>query len=56
MPKEIPLTRPEIPLLDTIDTPADVRRLDPWKLEVLAEELRAFLLWTVGPGGISGPG
>jgi len=51
MLKQIPLTRPETPLLDTIDAPADLRRLEPAQLETLAEELRAFLLWTVGQTG-----
>ncbi|MDJ0878113.1 MAG: 1-deoxy-D-xylulose-5-phosphate synthase [Halieaceae bacterium] len=48
---EIPLTRPDTPLLDTVSLPADLRRLDREQLEPLAEEMRAFLLWTVGQTG-----
>ncbi|MEP5764911.1 MAG: 1-deoxy-D-xylulose-5-phosphate synthase [Halieaceae bacterium] len=51
MLKEIPLVRPETPLLDTISTPADLRKLEREQLETLAEELRAYLLWTVGQTG-----
>ncbi|WP_269533926.1 1-deoxy-D-xylulose-5-phosphate synthase [Chitinimonas sp. BJYL2] len=39
------------PLLDTIHTPADLRRLDPSQLKPLAEELRAFLLESVSQTG-----
>lgn len=51
MLKEIPLTRPDTPLLDAIVTPADLRLLDKGVLEALAEELRAYLLWSVGQTG-----
>ena len=54
MPKkftEIPLERPSTPLLDRIDTPADLRTLDPEQLEALADELRAYLLFSVGKSG-----
>jgi 1-deoxy-D-xylulose-5-phosphate synthase len=51
MLKEIPLTRPVTPLLDAITTPADMRSLEPEALTVLAEELRAYLLYTVGQTG-----
>ena len=37
-------SRPVTPLLDTVDTPADLRRLKPEDLRQLADELRAFLL------------
>ena len=47
----IPTTRPETPLLDTIDTPSDIRKLDLSDLELLAEELRHFLIYTVGQTG-----
>lgn len=33
--------RPSTPLLDTIRSPADIRRLDAGQLPQLAEELRA---------------
>ena len=39
------------PLLDTISTPADIRRLAPEQLPQLAQELRAFLLESVGKTG-----
>ena len=49
--EEIPLTRPETPLLDRIDTPADLRSLAEDELEQLAHELRHFLIYTVGQTG-----
>ena len=49
--EEIPLTRPETPLLDRIDTPADLRSLAEDELEQLAYELRHFLIYTVGQTG-----
>lgn len=49
--QEIPLTRPATPLLDSIDSPADLRRLDETELASLAEQLREFLLYTVGQTG-----
>lgn len=49
--EEIPQQRPLTPLLDGIDTPADLRRLDQDQLEELATELRAFLLYAVGKTG-----
>ncbi len=39
------------PLLDTIDTPQDLRRLSEDQLPQLADELRAFLLESVGKTG-----
>jgi len=51
MLKEIPLTRPVTPLLDTITTPAELRGLPREQLESLAAELRAYLLYTVGQTG-----
>jgi len=51
MLKEIPLNRPETPLLDTITTPVDLRALPRDQLEAVAEELRAYILYTVGQTG-----
>ena len=51
MLKEIPTKRPQTPLLDTIDTPEDLRRLEPDQLPALADELRAYLLYCVGKTG-----
>ncbi len=48
---EIPLERPETPLLDQIESPADIRQLEESQLEQLATELRAFLLYSVGQTG-----
>ncbi|SDS97481.1 1-deoxy-D-xylulose-5-phosphate synthase [Halopseudomonas xinjiangensis] len=48
---DIPRERPSTPLLDSIDDTATLRRLDEASLLVLADELRAFLLWSVGQTG-----
>lgn len=48
---DIPLTRPETPLLDTIDNPFHLRELDEDQLLELADELRAYLLFSVGKSG-----
>jgi 1-deoxy-D-xylulose-5-phosphate synthase len=51
MHNEIPTSRPLTPLLDTIDSPADLRQLNENQLAELAEEVRAFLLYSVGQTG-----
>lgn len=54
MPKvfeQIPLTPPETPLLDQIRWPAELRNLEEDQLEQLADELRHFLIYTVGQTG-----
>ncbi|MCS5558852.1 MAG: 1-deoxy-D-xylulose-5-phosphate synthase, partial [Oceanospirillaceae bacterium] len=60
MPKsfnDIPLTRPNTPLLNGIDQPADLRDFNTQQLVVLANELRHFLLYCVGrTGGHFGAG
>ncbi len=48
---EIPTERPETPLLDQINCPADVRQLELNQLDQLATELRAYLLYAVGQTG-----
>ncbi len=48
---EIPLERPHTPLLDRIDSPADLRTLSEAQLCGLANELRAYLLFSVGKSG-----
>lgn len=48
---EIPTSRPSTPLLDSIASPAELRALSEKQLPELAEELRAFLLYTVGQTG-----
>ncbi|PPK52305.1 1-deoxy-D-xylulose-5-phosphate synthase [Marinobacter persicus] len=49
--KEIPSQRPNTPLLDRIELPAQLRELPAEDLPRLARELRAFLLWSVGQTG-----
>lgn len=49
--EEIPQLRPATALLDGIDSPADLRKLEANQLEELAEELRAYLLYSVGKTG-----
>ena len=48
---EIPSTRPDTPLLDQIDSPADLRALDENQLNQVCEELRHFLLYSTGQSG-----
>lgn len=51
MLNEIPLTRPDTPLLDQVNSPADLRAMDPAQFADLARELRNFLLYSVGQTG-----
>ncbi len=54
MPKtftQIPLTRPSTPLLDTLNSPAELRRLPASQLERVVDELREYLLYAVGQSG-----
>lgn len=48
---EIPLSRPDTPLLDQIQSPADLREIESDQLSQLADELRLFLLYAVGQTG-----
>ncbi len=48
---EIPRERPLTPLLDRATTPDELRRLGEAELETLADELRQYLLYTVGQTG-----
>lgn len=48
---EIPVERPTTPLLDTLDTPAALRAMTLVQLEQVADELRAYLLYSVGVSG-----
>ncbi|MDK2770462.1 MAG: 1-deoxy-D-xylulose-5-phosphate synthase [Sphingomonas sp.] len=43
--------RPHTPLLDTVDVPADLRKLKPEDLRQFAEELRAEMISAVGTTG-----
>ncbi len=49
--KEIPLKKPATPLLNTVNFPSDIRSFSVNELEVLANELREFLLYSVGQSG-----
>ncbi len=48
---EIPRSRPETPLLDGINETADLRQLEEEQLLQLADELRLYLLFSVGQTG-----
>ncbi|NND39664.1 MAG: 1-deoxy-D-xylulose-5-phosphate synthase, partial [Pseudomonadales bacterium] len=55
--ESIPTTAPATPLLDLVQSPADLRKLDEAKLLQLADELREELLYCVGrTGGHFGAG
>lgn len=49
--QEIPLERPATRLLDTLNSPAELRNLDASQLDQVADELRSFLIYTVGQTG-----
>lgn len=48
---EIPRERPATPLLDSFNHPAALRAMDLRQLDQLADELRAYLLYSVGVSG-----
>ena len=48
---DIPETRPATPLLDQVDSPAQLRDFSPAELLTLADELRAYILYSVGQSG-----
>ena len=48
---EIPKDLPNTPLLDSINIPEDIKNLHKNQLITLADELREFLLYTVGKSG-----
>ena len=47
----IPAPSPATPLLDTVDSPADLRQLAPGQLRQFADELRAEMIAAVGQTG-----
>ena len=49
--EEIPTQRPSTPLLDQINSPADLRELSKDQLTVLVRQLREFMLYSVGQTG-----
>ncbi|SDI94362.1 1-deoxy-D-xylulose-5-phosphate synthase [Billgrantia gudaonensis] len=48
---DIPAERPYTPLLDTLDTPSALRAMNTAQLAQVADELRAYLLYSVGVSG-----
>jgi 1-deoxy-D-xylulose-5-phosphate synthase len=48
---EIPTSRPNTPLLDAVDLPDDLRQVPEKQLPQLAQELREYLLYSVGQTG-----
>mgnify|MGYP006251731403 FL=1 len=49
--ESIPSNEPVSELLKDINSPADLRKLDQSQIPQLADELREFLLYTVGKTG-----
>lgn len=49
--EQLPTERPSTPLLNKCDTPEQLRQLGEHQLRQLADELRAYLLWSVGQSG-----
>jgi 1-deoxy-D-xylulose-5-phosphate synthase len=47
----IPKERPATPLLDRIDSPADLKKISLNSLPTLADELREYMLFSVGQSG-----
>ena len=47
----IPMLKPYTPLLDGVDSPADLKKMSTAQLQQLADELREFLLYTTGVSG-----
>ena len=48
---DIPTLRPATPLLNSIDSPQQLRQLEPKQLNQLADELRHYLLYCAGVSG-----
>jgi len=48
---EFPASRPDTPLLDTVDAGRSLHTLSLEEMQQLADELRAFLLYSVGQSG-----
>ena len=49
--KEFPKSKPKNNLLDRVNLPADLKKLNLDELETLADELREFLLYSVSQSG-----
>jgi len=48
---KIPEAKPKTPLLDKVSVPSDIRSFSVGELEILSDELREFLLFSVGQTG-----
>lgn len=51
MYNQIPVLRPDTPLLDKVESPAQLKTLTLSELNILVDELRAFLLYAAGQSG-----
>ena len=49
--KKIPKEKPSTPILDRVNFPSDLRTFTLQELETLSNELREFLLYSVGQSG-----
>ena len=49
--KQIPSKKPSTPLLDSVNTPSDLKTFSINELQTLSDELREFLLYSVGQSG-----
>ncbi len=48
---KIPETKPKTPMLDKVSAPSDIRSFSISELQILSDELREFLLFSVGQTG-----
>ncbi len=49
--KDFPTKRPTTSFLDNIESPNDLKKLTVNELKILADELREYLLYSVGSTG-----
>ena len=49
--EKIPTEKPSSEILDTIESPSNLRKLELSQLPAVADELREYLLYTVGQTG-----
>ena len=48
---EIPTKKPKTPVLDKVNVPADIKNLTSIELKTLADDVRAYMLYSVGQSG-----
>ena len=48
---EIPVNTPKTPILDKVNFPGDIKNLTPVELKTLADDVRAYMLYSVGQSG-----